>query len=133
MPKNLYNLVAFQRALDLVASVYELSSGFPSEERYGLIAQIRRASCGVCSHIAEGQGRLTFGEWRQFLSQARGSLYEVEAQVMIAQRLGFISATDCEPVRRRIRDCAAALSGFIRWVQSKERQRQPGNSATRRP
>jgi four helix bundle protein len=68
---------------------------------------------------------LTFGEWRQFLSQARGSLYEVEAQLLIAQRLRFIDDIDQHEVRIRIRSCAAALAGLIRWVKSKERKRQP--------
>ena|SRR5437764_14094664 len=132
MPKNIYDLSAFQRALDVVEAVYDVSSRFPPEERYGLTAQIRRASCGICSHVAEGQGRLTYGEWRQFLSQARGSLYEVEAQLFIALRLRYITEIE-QPARIRIRACAAALAGLIRWVRSKEQRRQPGNRETRQP
>jgi four helix bundle protein len=132
---NIYDLAAFQRALDVVAAVYEMSSRFPDSERYNLTRQMRRAAVAVCSDIAEGQGRLTFGERRQFLSQARGSLFEVEAQVMIAHRLGFINDARRDATRLQIRKCAAALAGFIRWVQNKERMkypatRQPGNSVT---
>ena len=79
--KSLHDLVAFQRALDLTEVVYRESSVFPSEELYGLTSQIRRAAVGVVSQIAEGHGRVTYGEWRQLLSQARGSLFEVEARL----------------------------------------------------
>jgi len=75
-------LVAFQRAMDLMVAVYQETDSFPRSERYGITSQIRRASLSVVSQIAEGQGRLTPGEWRQLLSQARGSLFEVEAQAI---------------------------------------------------
>ena len=89
--KSLHDLVAFQRALDLTEVVYRESSVFPSEELYGLTSQIRRAAVGVVSQIAEGHGRVTYGEWRQLLSQARGSLFEVEAQAITAKRLRFLA------------------------------------------
>jgi four helix bundle protein len=108
MTQNIYDLSAFQRALDVVEAVYDVSSRFPADERYGLTAQIRRASYSVCSHLAEGQGRLTMGEWRQFLSRARGSLYEVEAQLLIARRLRFIEDSEEQRVRLPIRRCAGA-------------------------
>ena len=133
MSQNIYDLAAFQHALEVVAAVYNVTSKFPKSEIYGLTRQIRRAAVAICSDIAEGQGRLTFGERRQFLSQARGSLYEVEAQLIIAHRVGFIDESERDAVRAQIRKCAAALSGFIRWVQSNERKRQPGNLATRQP
>jgi four helix bundle protein len=80
MSKKLTDLVAFTRSVDLVAVVYEITSTFPRDERYGLVAQMRRCSVGVAAQIAEGEGRLTSGERRQFLSQARGSLSELEAR-----------------------------------------------------
>jgi four helix bundle protein len=126
---TIYELQAFQRALDLVAAVYERTSEFPRDERFGLTSQIRRAAVSVCSHIAEGQGRLTLGEWRQFLSQARGSLYEVEAQFAIARRLEFVDDVNFDCIRTEIRRTAAALNGLLRWV----RMRQPGNQGTREP
>ena len=109
--------------------VYEVTSRFPSAERFGLTSQLRRASIGVVSQIAEGQGRLTYGEWRQFLSQARGSLFEVEAELLASERLGFLPSEEMKAARQLIQRAAAALGGLIRWVKA----RQPGNSATRQP
>jgi four helix bundle protein len=129
MRKSVNDLAAFQRAMDLVVIVYDVTSRFPTAERFGLISQLRRAAIGIISQIAEGQGRLTYGEWRQFLSQARGSLYEVEAQLLAAERLGFIAAEELRTSMQSIQRTAAALGGLIRWV----RARQPGNSATRQP
>jgi four helix bundle protein len=75
MPKSIHDLVAFQRAVELCVQVYEVSAAFPRDERLGLMPQIRRAAVAIPSQIAEGHGRLHYSEWRQFLSQARGSLF----------------------------------------------------------
>jgi four helix bundle protein len=121
MSKSLHDLVAFQRALDLTTEVYKVSSLFPPDERFGLTAQIRRAAVGIVAQIAEGHGRITYGEWRQMLSQARGSLFEVEAEAMTAQRLGFLQNASFETVNREIKRTGKALVGLIRWVQKMER------------
>jgi four helix bundle protein len=68
-------------------SVYGLTKTFPSDERFGLTAQLRRASVSVASNIAEGRGRGTDGEFRQFLCIAQGSTYEVQTQLLLAKRL----------------------------------------------
>jgi four helix bundle protein len=134
MPKTLHDLVAFQRALDIVAVVYDVTSRFPRDERYGLTSQLRRASVSVCSQIAEGQGRLSYGEWRQFLSQARGSLFEIDAQCVVANRLGFLPDADMGAVVDKLRLTAGALAGLIRWVKSnEEKARRPSHSATKKP
>ena len=114
----------------MVAVVYEVTESFPRREMYGLTSQIRRAALGVVSDIAEGSGRLTFGEWRKFLSDARGSLFEVEGQAIAAQRLAFLDATGHARIQREITRTAAALAGLIRWVRTKERPRQPDNLKT---
>jgi len=121
MPKSIHDLVAFQRALDLCVEVYEVSAMFPRDERFGLTAQIRRAAVSISSQIAEGHGRLHYGEWRQFLSQARGSLFEVETQAILARRLKFIDAPEHQRVEQSIRRTGKALVGLIKWVQKQER------------
>jgi len=132
MPKSLHDLVAFQRALDTVVAVYDVTSRFPRDERYGLTSQLRRASISVCSQIAESQGRLSYGEWRQFLSQARGSLFEIDAQCIAANRLGFLSDADMEEVVRTLRLTGSALAGLIRWVKAEEQKaKRPVRSATK--
>jgi four helix bundle protein len=134
MSKSFRDLIAFQRALDLIEVVYNVTEPFPVRERYGLVAQVRRAGLGVLSHIAEGEGRLSLGEWRQFLSQARGSLFEVEAQMIAANRLRFLSDDNLIKVERAISRVGRALSGLLRYVLDAERRsKQPRPKGTSRP
>jgi four helix bundle protein len=125
------DLRAFQRALDLMVDVYQATETFPRQELYGLISQMRRASCSVVSHIAEAQGRLTFGERRQLLSQGRGSLFEVEAQVIASVRLGFIAEEAASHLRSRARIAAQELDGLLEWV--KRREAEVKSAKTRKP
>jgi four helix bundle protein len=83
------NLVVWKRAIELSVCIYELTRTFPKDELYGLTSQLRRASVSVASNIAEGRGRLTEGEFRQFLGLAQGSNYEVQTQLVIARHLHF--------------------------------------------
>ena len=112
------NLDAFQAAIDLMVEVYRTTEAFPPAERYGLTSQMRRAAVSVVSHIAEGQGRLTFGESRQLFSQGRGSLYEVEAQGIAAVKLGFL--TDDQMLRKRLQRAGQTLEGLIRYTRKRE-------------
>ena len=132
MPKTFHDLVAFQRALDLMVAVYDATACFPRSELFGLTSQLRRAACGVVSQIAEGQGRITYGEWRQLLSQARGSLYEVEAQCLASERLAFLSPAAYAHLKIHLEVTGKTLSGLIRWVRKHEkvsgnRQQATGN------
>jgi four helix bundle protein len=120
MQKTFEDLRAFQRALDLMVDVYTATEAFPPKELYGLTSQMRRAACSVVSNIAEGQGRLSYGEWRQMLSHARGSLYEVQAQAIASQRLGFLGSATAEHLKKRSRAAATELAGLIRWVKKQE-------------
>jgi four helix bundle protein len=86
------DLIAWQKAMDLVEEAYKTTRDFPKGEIYGLTSQLRRAAVSVPSNIAEGQGRLTPGEFRQFLGHARGSLLETETQILLAGRLHYISS-----------------------------------------
>jgi four helix bundle protein len=132
MNRSFRDLVAFKRSLEVVVAIYRKTESFPRSELYGLVSQMRRASIGVISQIAEGEGRLTFGEWRQFLSQAQGSLYEVESQVIASRELGFISASDETELSLLIRGAGRAVSGLIRWVQMKEsEQKKDSHQVTR--
>jgi len=87
MTQPFQNLTVWQRAMELTISIYDLTCSFSAEERYGLTSQLRRASVSIASNIAEGRGRLTDGEFRQFLGIAQGSTYEVQTQLLLARQL----------------------------------------------
>ena len=91
MSQHYRDLMVWQKAIELVTDIYRVTRGFPKDELYGLTSQIRRAAVSIPSNIAEGQGRLTRGEFRQFLGQARGSYAELETQLIIARNLGYLS------------------------------------------
>jgi four helix bundle protein len=83
------DLLVWQRAMELSVAIYELTKSFPVEERFGLTNQLRRASVSIPSNIAEGFGRGTRKEYKQFLCVARGSALEVQTQLELAHRLSF--------------------------------------------
>lgn len=90
------DLVARQRALDLVVDVYKLTRRFPKEELYGLTSQVRRSVVSVPSNIAEGQGRGAGADFAHFLRVSQGSLQEAETQLIVAQRLEYVPASDVD-------------------------------------
>lgn len=89
MAKSYRELEVWKRAIELSVVLYKLTRDFPREEIYGLTSQLRRAGVSVASNIAEGYGRSTKGEFRSFLSVARGSTLEVQTQLVIARELGL--------------------------------------------
>lgn len=91
MSHSYRQLLVWQKARSLAVTVYQATETFPKSEIYGLTSQLRRAGVSVVSNIAEGQGRLTKAEFRQFLGQSRGSLLELETQLDIAFELGYLN------------------------------------------
>jgi four helix bundle protein len=89
MVQSFRDLQVWQRSMQLTVSIYRLTQGFPREEIFGLTSQLRRSAISVPSNIAEGQGRLGTGEFRQFLGIARGSNCELQTQLEIARALGI--------------------------------------------
>jgi four helix bundle protein len=108
------DLVAWQKAMDLVEFVYRATKSFPQEERFGLVSQLRRAVVSVPSNVAEGQGRSSTNEFLHHLSIARGSLYEVETQVLIARRLTYVSESQCEEIMSLADEVGRLLRGLAR-------------------
>ena len=90
------DLVAWNKAMELVTEIYRVTHNFPKEELFGLMSQLRRAAVSIPSNIAEGKGRLSKGEFRQFLGNARGSLAEVETQILIAQNLSYLDKSEAD-------------------------------------
>jgi four helix bundle protein len=112
--RNYSDLIAWQKAMDLVERVYMATKLFPKEELYGLSSQIRRAVVSIPSNIAEGQGRSSTKEFQNFLSIAHGSLREVETQLMIAQRLGYLTAEELKSML----DLAAEVGRLTKGLQN---------------
>ena len=103
------NLRVWNRAISLTLEVYRITARFPPMEQFGLTSQLRRAAVSVASNIAEGHARTTRGEYKNFLSVARGSVIEVEVQLTLAEQLGYVqslvlaSALDhCDAISRMI-------------------------------
>ncbi len=97
MPIRTYkDLVIWKKAIQLVKRIYQLTRAFPSDEKFGLVSQMRRAAVSVPSNIAEGQARATTGEFAQFLSHAGGSLAEVDTQLIISIELGYCVRPDAQ-------------------------------------
>ena len=84
--------------MKLVLSIYRITERFPKGELYGLVSQMRRAAVSIPNNIAEGKGRLTDRDRAHFYIQARGSLLELETQILIARELNFVSVTESEPL-----------------------------------
>jgi four helix bundle protein len=89
MVKSYRDLKVWQRAIEMTLAIYRITAGFPKEELFGLTSQLRRAGVSVASNIAEGYGRGSKGEYKQFLAMARGSNLEVQTQLFIATELGY--------------------------------------------
>jgi four helix bundle protein len=99
--------------MDLVETVYRLTGSFPSVEQWGLVSQMRRAAISVPSNIAEGYGRQATGEYRHHISIARGSLLELETQVLLARRLKYLQPADTDPVLKEIDEISRMLATLV--------------------
>lgn len=106
-------IIVWQKARALAVHVYHSTEQLPKVEIYGLTAQIRRAVISIVSNIAEGQGRLTTGEFLHFLGQARGSLLEVDAQLLIASDLMYLKPTEYENLSQEIYQVLGLLNRLI--------------------
>jgi four helix bundle protein len=96
------NLNVWNESRKLVKEIYLLTAEFPADERFGLVSQMRRAAISIISNIAEGAGRQTNGEYKQFLSIANGSVFEVEAPCVVAADLGFMDEDALPAIADRV-------------------------------
>ena len=113
MTRHYTDLIGWQKAMDLVTEIYRLTKKFPKEEIFGLTGQLRSAAVSIPSNIAEGQGRLSKGEFRIFLGNARGSLSELETQIMIAKNLEFIRESGATKILEMASEVGRILNGLI--------------------
>ena len=86
----------WKKAIEFVVAIYKVTDDFPKDEKFGLTSQLRRASVSIVANIAEGAGRRTSNEFRQFLSHSQGSASEVDTELVIAERLHYLNKSDYE-------------------------------------
>ncbi len=109
MAQHFKDLIAWQKAMDLVVDIYQTTDRFPSREKFSLTDQIRRAAVSVPSNIAEGQAHFRKGEFLHFLRHSRGSLAELETQILIAQRLKYLQDSEAEIRLKQIDELGGSL------------------------
>ena len=113
------NLLAWQKTMDFAANIYQLTRHFPEEELYGLTSQVRRAAVSAPSNIAEGAAGRTKQQFSNYLSNAIGSLNEVDTQLELARRLGYVTGADYERLHQSLDECLALTYGLKKSVSRK--------------
>ena len=119
MGHSFKDLVVWQKATTFAVQIYHATDCFPRKEIYGLTSQLRRAAVSVASNIAEGQGRLTKGEFLHFLGQSRGSLLEVNTQLAIALELKYLSYEQLRSLEEQGAEVLRLLNGLIESLRGK--------------
>jgi four helix bundle protein len=113
MSSSYRDLIVWQRAIQMPLSIYRLTASFPKDEIYGLTSQLRRAAVSVPNNIAEGYGRGTRGEYKNFLGIARGSIYGVQTQLTLCQELGSGNIKDLQSSQRLADEVSKMLYSII--------------------
>ncbi len=113
------DLIVWQKSIDLAEKIYILTNSFPTEEIYGITSQMRRASVSIPSNIAEGQERNSVKEFVHFLLIAQGSRAELETQLILCKRLGYISDESFESISSICREIGKMVNVLINKLQNK--------------
>jgi four helix bundle protein len=111
--QNYRDLIAWQKAMDLAEAIYAATAKFPSEEKFGITQQMRRAAVSIPSNIAEGHARRSTQEFRRFLSIARGSRAELGTQVLLSARLKFLSEPTSADLAERLEEVGRLINGLL--------------------
>ena len=122
------DLKAWEFAMDFVVAIYEMTTSFPRDERYGLVAQLRRAAVSIPSNIAEGYGRHSAKELHRFVNNALGSLLEVETPIELSQRLNYTSPEIAARVLHESNRLKQVLQGLRAWAEKEPAGWIPSNT-----
>lgn len=125
------DLRIWKEAVDLALAVYRETASFPKHELYGLSSQMRRAAVSIPSNIAEGKGHSSDGDLRRFLFHARGSLLELQTQILIATGLGYLTGPRAEHLTHAADTLGRGLNGLIQSVRAPGPSRALANSERR--
>jgi four helix bundle protein len=110
---NFQDLRVWQQSMTLAELTYSITKTFPENERFGMVSQMRRAAVSVASNIAEGKGHRSDKEFLHFLFHARGSLYELQTQVLLASKIKYLTDTHLKEMMENITTVASSLTGLI--------------------
>ena len=116
-PQSYKDLNVWQKGIELAKLIYTLTARFPTEEKFGLVSQMRRAAVSIPSNIAEGQARHTTGEFIQFISHAEGSVAELNTQLILAVELGFSAREPAAPAAELMEPLRRMLNGLRRKLE----------------
>ena len=119
MAQHYKDLIAWQKAMDLVAELYDVTETFPKRETYSLTDQMRRAAVSIPSNIAEGQAHFSRREFRHFLRHSSGSLAELETQILIAQRRNYLNESQAAELQRRTHEVGRILNGLLNSLKER--------------
>jgi four helix bundle protein len=110
----------WRKSVDLTAEIYSVTENFPKDERFGLTSQIRRASVSIAANLAEGAGRRSNKEFLDCLSTSQGSVSEVDTEILIASRLGYLRADGSNTVLGRLDEIGRMITGLCKHSRSKD-------------
>jgi four helix bundle protein len=113
------DLIVWQKAKELALDAYKVTRGFPKEEQFGLISQIRRSAVSISSNIAEGYGRQSTVDYVRFLQISRGSLYELKTQLEIAHDLNYSDAATFQELQSLSLEIEKMLNTLIKKLKAK--------------
>lgn len=115
---NFRELVVWQKSIDLVVAIYELTKKFPNEEKFGLTTQMQRSATSIPSNVAEGAGRNSGASFKQFVTIAIGSSHELETQMIISKKLGYINVDSYEMVISDLTAIQKMLYGLYNSIKA---------------
>lgn len=120
MASDYKNLLVWQKAMDLVCAIYEVTKILPDNEKYLLTDQMRRAAISIPSNIAEGQGRDSVNEFYRFLTISHGSLKELETQLLLCERLNYFDNEQVNAIMLLVAETGRLLGGLLSKLKSKK-------------
>jgi four helix bundle protein len=129
-PKDYRDLIVWQKAMALARNAYSQTVALPKAETYGLLSQIRRAAISIPSNIAEGHGRLTDLQFRHFLGNARGSIYELRTQFELAADLGYLDQKSVRQLMEQSTEVTRLLNGLIASLRLPQKNGSTTSSAS---
>lgn len=118
--KSYKDLIAWQKGMELVATIYDATEGVPSHEQFGLVSQLRRVAVSVPNNIAEGKEHYSNRDFARFLRHSRGSLAEIETRFLIAQQRKYLPDATVTRLAQMLDELGRILSGLITFLKQHE-------------